>query len=159
MSHHPDEARLLERLARIEALFAGATTPGERDAADSARQRIQARLDELARAAPPVEIRFSLPDAWSRRLFVALLRRYGLSPYRYSGQRRTTVMVKAPERFVKETLLPEFQELSKILQEHLLAVTERVIAQVLGQAATEADELAGPKALGAGGPDEDPGDR
>lgn len=42
-----DEARLLEKLRAIEALFAGATTEGERTAADNARQRIRARIDEL----------------------------------------------------------------------------------------------------------------
>jgi len=29
-----DEARLIEKLSRVEALFAGATTPGERVAAE-----------------------------------------------------------------------------------------------------------------------------
>ena len=31
----------------------------------------------------PTEMQFSMPDQWSRRLFVALCRRYGLKPYRY----------------------------------------------------------------------------
>ena len=39
-----DEARLLEKLRAIEALFAGATTDGERVAAAEARKRIQLRL-------------------------------------------------------------------------------------------------------------------
>jgi hypothetical protein len=39
-----DEAKLRDRPARIEALFAGATTDGERIAAAEARRRIQARL-------------------------------------------------------------------------------------------------------------------
>jgi hypothetical protein len=47
-----DESRLVERLCAIEALFAGATTDGERDAADRARQRIVARLAELPRTHP-----------------------------------------------------------------------------------------------------------
>jgi hypothetical protein len=51
----PDEAALIEKLRRIEALHAGATTPGERDAAANARQRILARLAELAAADPSVE--------------------------------------------------------------------------------------------------------
>ena len=41
-----DEQRLIEKLQRIEALFAGAATPGERDAAAQARDRIRARLTE-----------------------------------------------------------------------------------------------------------------
>jgi hypothetical protein len=38
-------------------------------------------------------------------LLVALARRYGLKPYRYRRQRYSTLIVKAPERFLKETFL------------------------------------------------------
>jgi len=86
-----DEARLIEKLRLVEALFAGAATDGERAAAESAKQRILKRLDFWEREAPPVEYRFSLGDTWSRKVFVALLRRYGIRPYRYRRQRRTTV--------------------------------------------------------------------
>jgi hypothetical protein len=41
-----------------------------------------------------------MPDQWSRHLFLALCRRYGLSPYRLHRQRRNTVMVRAPRGFV-----------------------------------------------------------
>lgn len=126
-----DETRLVEKLARIEALFAGATTEGERDAAAAARQRILDRLRAAAAADPPSEMRFTLADGWYRRLFTALLRRYDLKPYRYHGQRRTTVMVRVPQRFVDETLWPEFVELAKTLETYLSEVTDRVICQVL----------------------------
>ena len=82
---HPptmDEAALISKLAKIEALFAGATTEGERAAAASARDRIVARLREVEKADPPIEFKFTLADAWSHRLLLALLRRYGLKPYR-----------------------------------------------------------------------------
>ncbi len=98
-----DEAKLLQKLRDLEALFAGATTAGERVAAGSARERIVARLHETERADPPVEYRFTVRDMWSKRLLLALLRRYGLAPYRYRGQRHTTVMVRVSKRFVSET--------------------------------------------------------
>lgn len=125
-----DEARLKEKLRAIEALFAGATTPGERDAADRARDRIRARMAEAQRNAPPVEVRFTV-DPWSARLFIALSRRYGLEPYRYRGQRSTTVMLRAPEIFLRETFMPEFREMLRTLHAHLAEVTDRVIAEVL----------------------------
>src|SRR5438094_10596838 len=90
-----EESRLIEKLRKIEILFARTTNPGERQAAESALERIRQRLTELEKAERPVEFRFSLVDGWSKSLFIALLRRYGLKPYRYTGQRRTTVMVKA----------------------------------------------------------------
>lgn len=50
-----DEAKLREKLARIEALFAGATTDGERVAAAEARRRIQLRLQAVEQNDPPIE--------------------------------------------------------------------------------------------------------
>ena len=51
-----DEQRLIEKLQRIEALFAGAATPGEREAAAAARERIRARLRDQQQSDPPVEL-------------------------------------------------------------------------------------------------------
>src|SRR5688500_10263850 len=85
------------------------------------------QLRQREQVDPPVEYSFKLPDEWSRRLFVALLRRYNVSPYRYRGQRHTTVMARVPVSFVKETLWPEFMQLDEALRSYLSAVTERVI--------------------------------
>ena len=41
-----DEAKVLEKLRLIEALYAGAATEGEKDAAGRARHRILERLEE-----------------------------------------------------------------------------------------------------------------
>ena len=134
-----DEQRLIEKLQRIEALFAGAATPGEREAAAQARERIRTRLQEQQVTDPPVEYTFTLRDHWSNRLFVALVRRYGLRPYRYPRQRYTTVMVRVPKRFVNETLWPEFSELNKTLIAYLSQMTERVIAEGIVDDASEVE--------------------
>lgn len=142
-----DEKRLIEKLRAIEALFAGATTPGERVAADRARQRIRERLEAWEREDPPVEYRFTMADMWSRKVFVALLRRYGIRPYRYRRQRYTTVMARVSQRFVDETLWPEFQEISSSLRAYLGEVTERVVSQVIHTDSSEAEVVAEPKQL------------
>ncbi|MCP9887619.1 MAG: hypothetical protein ACRC1L_12335 [Prochlorococcaceae cyanobacterium] len=134
------EAQLVAKLQRIEALYARAGSAGERVAAERARERIQARLEQLASAEPPVEYRFSLTDQWSRHLFVALLRRYGIQPYRYSRQRRTTVMARLSRSFVNDTLWPEFLELQASLSAYFDALTDRVIEQALEVKAGEAEE-------------------
>lgn len=95
-------------------------------AAAKALERIRQRLKETKQVDPPVEYRFSLADMWSRRLFVALLRRYGIRPYRYHRQRHTTVMAKIPKRFVDDTLWPEFQELNDTLRAYLDDVTNHI---------------------------------
>ncbi len=126
-----DLAKLIETLQCIEALYAGATTPGEREAAGNARDRITARLESVQQSDPPVEYKFTLSDMWSRKLFVALLRRYGISPFRYHRQRYTTVMARVSVSFVDETLWPEFQKLDDTLRSYLDDVTDRVISQGL----------------------------
>ena len=145
-----DERTLIEKLHRIEALFAGGATEGERIAAAEARHRIQLRLLEVARTDPPIEYRFTLADAWSRRVFLALLRRYDLAPYRYRGQRHTTVMVRVSKRFVDETLWSEFQQIDGTLRRYLDDVTARVIAEVIHKDTSDAVEVAEVKQLTGG---------
>ncbi len=80
-----------------------------------------------------------MTDMWSRKVFVALLRRYRIKPYRYHRQRHTTVMAQLSKTFVDETLWPEFQDISSTLSDYLSEVTDRVILQVLDQESSEAD--------------------
>ncbi|HWQ93557.1 MAG TPA: hypothetical protein VN673_17975 [Clostridia bacterium] len=138
-----EEQRLIEKLRLIEALFAGAATPGEREAAAQARDRIRNRLREQQQIDPPVEFSFKLRDRWSYKLLIALFRRYDIRPYRYRGQRHTTIMARVPRRFVNEVLWPEFQQLNRSLVNFLNEVTDRVIAEGINDDTTEVDEAPG----------------
>jgi hypothetical protein len=135
------ESELRKRLRKIEALLAGATTEGERVAAEAAVERVRERLRESGRRHPAVEIKISLPDLWARQLFLALCRRYGIEPYRYRRQRYTTVIVKAPKSFVEEILWPEFRELLEVLQTFLNEVTLRLIREAVEAEPGEAEEV------------------
>jgi hypothetical protein len=135
------ESQLRDKLRKIEALFAGAGTAGERLAAEAALARVRARLAELSHQDPPVETQFSMPDQWSRYLFVALCRRYGLQPYRLYRQRRNTVMVRAPRGFTNDVLWPEFAEIHSTLQAYLQEVTLRIIREEVHADASEAPEV------------------
>jgi hypothetical protein len=127
-----DEAEVLAaKLRQFEALMAGVKDPGDRAAADALAEMVRRRLREAELTDPPEEYRFSMPDRWSVSLFMALLRRYEIKPYRYRGQRHTTVMARVTRRFVNETLWPEYKELSAILSSHLETVAQRVIKQVV----------------------------
>jgi hypothetical protein len=134
------ERDLRAKLRKIEALFAGAGTEGERLAAGAAIERIVARLREAERRAPPIEMQFLLKNDWSRKLFVALCRRYGLRPYRLPRQRTTTVMVKVAKSFVDEVLWPEFTELNRLLVDYLGEVTEEIIRSEVHRETSEAAE-------------------
>ncbi len=132
---------LRERLRKIEALMAGAATPGERDAAQAARERLMARLAEAQREGQAPEIKFKMADSWSLRLFVALCRRYKLKPYRQPRQHRTTVMVRVPRTFLDTVLWPEFKELNRALFEYLDEATERIIREEVYADAGEPDTI------------------
>ncbi len=130
------EQPLREKLRKITALFEGAATPGERQAAAAAIDRIRQEREKP-------EIKFSMADQWQRRLFSALCRRYGLEPYRYKGQRYTTLIIRAPRSFVDRTLWPEYLELQAALHSYLNHATERIIREEVYGDAGEAKEWTG----------------
>lgn len=136
------QSQLREKLRKIEALFAGAGSAGERDAAEAALARVRAKLVELESKEPAIEFQFSIPDPWSRHLLIALCRRYGLKPYRYRRQRKTSIMVRAPRRFFDDVLLHEFRDLEKALQTYLREVTLKVIREEVFADTSDAQEVA-----------------
>jgi hypothetical protein len=147
------EGTLVEKLRKLEALHAGTTVDGEREAARRAAERIRARLAEVRAREKDEVLVYRLPDPWTRQLFLALCRRYGLTPYRERGQRYTTVMVRAPKTFQDKTLWSEFQALSAELRSHLQELTERVIREAIHDDVGEAAESGDLPALPAGGDD------
>jgi hypothetical protein len=137
------EQELREKLRKIAALFEGATTPGEREAAAAAIQRVRSALREAERTEKTLETIFRLPDRWNRRLFTALCRRYGLRPYRYPRQRYSTVVLRAPASFINGTLWPEFLQIKSALDEYLNEATERIIREEVFGNSEEAEEREG----------------
>ncbi len=145
----PTSDRLAEKLKRIEALFARPGCEGEKMAAEQARQQVLDRLAELEQRDPPIEYTFKLPDLWSRRLFLALLRRYGITPYRKRGQTSTAVKAQLTAAFVDETLWPEYLELQRTLREYFDEFTSEVIVDVLKADERETEEWEPTAGLGA----------
>ena len=141
------EDRLREKLHKIEALYAGATTAGEKSAAGAAAERIRRQFEAASKTEQAEEFKFSIPDPWSRQLFIALCRRYGIKPFRYSRMHRQTVMVRAPASFVQVTLYPEFEELSHALTAHLDEITRKIIREEVHEATQDAEEINEPRQL------------
>lgn len=142
-----DEEVLRDKLRKIEALFAGAATAGERAAAGAAAERLRDRLKTTELKEAAVEMRYSVPDPWARTLFVAMARRYGLKPFRYPRMHRQTVVIKAPRSFLDSVLWPEFQESWKELSRYLDQVTQRVIREEVFGDTAEAEEVPEPPKL------------
>ncbi len=121
------ESVLIEKLLKIEALYLGATTEGEKEAAQNARDKIQRKLEHYQKKERPIEWRLTTRSKFEKNLLRALLKRYGLRPYRYTRQKYTTVMVKATRGIINDVIWPEYQEMRKILLAHLDEVTEKII--------------------------------
>ncbi len=66
------EEELRLKLRKIEALFEGAGTLGERDAAGAALERLKTKLAQASKEEASLEYTFTLSDQWSRQLFIAL---------------------------------------------------------------------------------------
>ncbi len=144
-----DYEKLIDKLRKLEALFSGTNYEGERTAASVAIDKIRERLRSVEVTDPPREYKFTMNDMWSRKLFVALLRRYGMTPYRFARQRYTTVMVRVSPKFVDETLWPEFIELSKVLDEYLTEITDKLITESIFADTSEAETRSEPARLGS----------
>lgn len=139
--------RLREKLRKIEALYAGAATAGEKSAAGAAAERIRRQFETASRTEQAEEFKFSISDPWSRQLFIALCRRYGLKPFRYARMHRQTVMARAPASFVNATLWPEFEDLSRALTAHLHEITRKIIQEEVHEATQDAEEVSEPRRL------------
>ena len=135
------EEALRLKLRKIEALFEGAGTIGERDAAEAALGRVKEKLAQAVKTDPSLEYTFTFGDRWTKQLFMASCRRYALRPYRYARQRYTTVMVRVPKSFVDDVLWPQYEALSKELGEYLDQATEKIISEEIHQDTTEAQEI------------------
>jgi len=141
MTH--DDHELRSRLTKLEALFARAGTLGERDAAGAAIERLQERLGTSEEA---IELQFSLSDVWSVRLFVAVCRKHSVDPYRYPRQRRTTVMARAPQKFLEDVVWAEFSTLQDELNSYFNETVDHLISTAMNSDGDDSD-LAAPKRI------------
>jgi hypothetical protein len=106
---------LLDKIKKIEALIFGATTPGEKEAATFAKERILKKHPGLEIHKDPKEYSLYTQDNWHKKLLHAICRKYGVKPYRYRRQKYTTVMVYMNEDFLNNILWKEYLEYSKHL--------------------------------------------
>ena len=132
---------LINKIQKVEALFKSTRSQGEMQAARGALERLQAQL--AATPQPAVEFKFSMTDPWKRQLFLALIRRHELQPYRRPRQRHTTVMVRLQPKFLDEVLWPEYLQLSQLLHDYLSEATRDVISRAVHRDLSEAAEIPG----------------
>jgi len=62
---YDDIRQLIDTLLKVEALHAGAMTPGERDAAEAAMERIKKKLEQFVETDPQTEIQCTFSKRWA----------------------------------------------------------------------------------------------
>lgn len=128
------------KIAKLEALFRRAGSPGEKSAAGAAIDRLQGRLAGSGeKQEPDVKLQYSLPEAWSADLFCAVCRKHGVRPHRY--KRQTTVMVRARESEFDWGAWQEYCQLHAELVDYFNDVTDHLISRVLGSGGSNSARL------------------
>ncbi len=127
------EEELFKKLLKIEALYSGATTDGEKLSALNAKKRILKRIEESKPIDPPIEYKFTLQSIWNVKIFVALLDRYNIKAYRRPRQRRTTVMAKVSVSFVETVLWPEYVEIQNEVDNYFSAKVDNIVIELMNK--------------------------
>ena len=118
-------ADISEKLAKIEALISGTNSAQERSAAEAARSRLLDRLHS-----EPSEFRISLASRWEKQLFIAVSRKHGFQPFRYSRQRHTTAMIHAPREVLDQIIWPEYQQVSSLFRDLTDGIMRDMMAKI-----------------------------
>ena len=121
----------LDKLAKIEALIERASSEGEKQAAQLAKERVLNKIS-LDQSNKPIEYKVSFSSPWEKRLFVALCRKHGFQTYRYPKQKYTTARLMISKNIMEEVLWPDYQRYSKMLRELIEEIMKDVIAKIHG---------------------------
>jgi hypothetical protein len=145
------EVQIREKLVKIKALFDGAGSPGERQAAQAAMDRLQQRMEGFPTPPtdPPLEYRFSFHNQWSARLFLALCRSKGFRPYRHPRMRRTSLCLQISKRAVDHDLWPEYVEMNKVLTDYMNQLADHIIAECINSDSSDVAVVQGIAGPGA----------
>lgn len=134
------ELGLIDKLQKIEALYLGATTVGEKAAAAQMMANVQNKLESYRQEEKTTEWTLTVENQFEKRLLKAILAKHGLSAYRYPRQRYTTLKVMSTKTTINTIIWPQYLEMCKVLESYLDEVTSDVIKKAMGQENSE-DEI------------------
>jgi hypothetical protein len=103
---------LLDKIQKVQALIDRASSDGERQAAELAKQRLHKKINDA-----PIEYTVRSHSKWEKKLFTAVCKKNGLAPYRYARQKHTTTMVRVSKPVMNEVLWPQYLKYTALLRE------------------------------------------
>lgn len=116
---------ILDKMQKIQALIDRASSEGERYAAELAKERLQQRFHNA-----PIEYTVSSHSKWEKKLFTALCKKNGLTPYRYARQKHTTTMVRVSDALMDEVLWPQYMKYTSLLREMIDGIALDLIDKI-----------------------------
>ena len=116
---------LIDKLQKIQALIERASSEGERQAAELAKQRLHSRINDN-----PIEYKVTHHSKWEKKLFSAVCKKNGFQPYRYSRQKYTTTMVRVSKSVMDDVLWPECTKYTALLREMVDEIANDLIEQI-----------------------------
>ena len=118
-----------DKLAKIEELIRQASSEGERQTAQFAKDRLVTRIftEEQDK---PIEYKISLESPWETRLFLAVCGKHKFKTYRYPRQKYTTTCLKISKAAMDDILWPDFLQHAHILRELIEDITKEVIYSI-----------------------------
>lgn len=103
-----DEQALIDSFRSIELKHSGLGAAN----ADRAEARIRGRFQDSVLAPDIQEFQFNLKHDWQTFVFHALLKRYGIRPYRYRKQRKSTILIRVSKQIMDDLLWPIFNDVA-----------------------------------------------
>lgn len=96
------DKKIEQKLSKLQALYFGAQTEGEKRSAIKAKARV------LKNLANNIEYKFSLKHKTNAEIFIDILNKYDISGYRVPDNTQTTIIAKVPGVFIDNILWPEY---------------------------------------------------
>jgi hypothetical protein len=125
---------LADKIRKIEALIANTSSEGERRAAELAKKRLREKT-----LSQPVEYSIRTDGLWKKRLLMALCQKHGLTPYRYPGQKRTTIRVRVSRMFMDQVVWPEYLKYAAAFDELAFDIMNDLVQKI--HSVHEEDEI------------------
>lgn len=116
---------IFDKIQKIQALIDSTSSDGERLAAELAKQRLQQKIDDR-----PIEYKVTSHSAWEKKIFLAICKKNGLNPYRYSKQKYTTTMVRVSKSIMDEVLWPQYNKYTDLLGELVEGISSEIIENI-----------------------------
>ena len=120
---------ILDKLQKVQALIDRASSDGERQAAELAKQRLHERLHE-DKNERLIEYRVTSHSKWEKKLFTAVCKKNGFNPYRYARQKYTTTMVRVNKPVMEDILWPQYAKYTELLREMVDTIALDLIEKI-----------------------------